>query len=89
MNDLHDYPQRPHPGDTTPADTRNVRRRVALGVAIAVGLNIGFFTAGAAIANYLTAVFRPLFFKTNKIVYVKLDVDATPTPAPSPTPATR
>ncbi|MBC8140303.1 MAG: hypothetical protein H7Y38_02550 [Armatimonadetes bacterium] len=82
MNDTNDYPERPHPGDTTPAETRTIRRRIALGVLIAASLNLGFLAGGAAIANYVAAIFRPIFFKKDTIVYVKLD--ATPAPAPSP-----
>ncbi len=85
MSDIPDYPERSHPGDTSPAEIHATRRRILLGVLVAVVLNIGFFAGGAAIATYLATVFRPLFFKTDKIVYVKLD--ATPAPAPSVSPS--
>lgn len=86
MNDLSDSSARMHPGDTSPAETDAMRRRIALGVLIAVVLNVGFLTGGAAIANYVSAIFRPFFFKKDKIVFVKLDATPAPSPSASPSP---
>ncbi|MBC8136630.1 MAG: hypothetical protein H8F28_12140 [Fibrella sp.] len=81
-NSFEDFTERPHPGDVTAAEANHSRRRLVLGLMIALSLNIAFLTGGAAIANYVSAIFRPFFFKTDKMVYVTLDV----TPSPSPTP---
>lgn len=87
MNNLsEDFAERPHPADVTAAETQNSRRRLALGLMIALSLNIAFLTGGAAIANYVSAIFRPFFFKTDKMVYVTLDVTPSPSPTPSPVP---
>lgn len=53
---------------------------------IALSVNIAFLTGGAAIANYITAIFHPFFFKNSKMVYVTLDVTPSPSPTPSPLP---
>ena len=80
-NSSEDFEERPHPGDVSAAETQTVRRRLVLGLMIALSLNLAFLTGGAHIANYVSAIFRPFFFKTDKMVYVTLDV----TPSPSPT----
>ncbi|MBC8142004.1 MAG: hypothetical protein H7Y38_11250, partial [Armatimonadetes bacterium] len=56
-------------------------------VLIAASLNLGFLAGGAAIANYVAAIFRPIFFKKDTIVYVKLDATPAPSVSPSPSPA--
>ena len=85
MNDPSEqFSERPHPGDVSPTETRAVRRRLALGFLIALSLNVAFLTGGAYIANYVSAIFRPFFFKTDKMVYVTLDVSPSPTASPTP-----
>ena len=86
MNET-DHESRPHPGDTSPGETQKVQRRVMIGLMIAVSLNVAFLTGGAAVANYVAAIFHPLFFKTDKMVYVTLDVTPSPSPSASPVPA--
>lgn len=85
MNDsFENFVERPHPGDVTAAETKNARRRFTIGIIIALSLNLGFLSGGAAIANYLNAIFHPIFFKKDKMVYVTLDVSPSPSPTPSP-----
>jgi len=78
-----DFEERPHPGDPSAAETQTHRRRFALGLLIAVSLNIAFLSGGAAIADYVTKLFHPFFFKKDKVVFVTLDVSPSPSPSPS------
>ncbi len=75
-----------HPGDVSAAEHNTGRRRFALGMLIALSLNLAFLTGGAAVANYVAAIFRPFFFKGDKMVYVTLDVTPSPVASPSPQP---
>jgi hypothetical protein len=80
---------RPHPGDPTAAESRNTRRRLALGVLVALSLNFAFLSGGAAVANYLTTVFQPYFYPTDtgdKMVYITFDPLPSPSPTASPSP---
>jgi len=80
---LEPLAERPNPGDVTAAETRLMWRRLLLGLAIAVSVNIAFLTGGAAVANYLIQVFRPYFYH-DKTVYVVLQAPPSPSPTPSP-----
>lgn len=83
------FAERPHPGDPTAAESRNTRRRLALGMLVALSINFAFLSVGAAAANYLTNVFHPYFYpvdKSDKIVYITYDPLPSPSPAASPSP---
>ena len=88
-----DYEPRPHPADTSAAETATVRRRIGYGIFIALSLNLLFLTGGAAVANYLSGIFTPLlerkFGTKDHIVWIRLPSLYTPqsSASPAPTPA--